>query len=604
MRRLILDADRPAQPNEADGSRYAWAGMGNTWAMKHWVLSVVAVSTGCYNGLQLGDASELDESIGSSAGEAGGSDGEDDADTDGDGETPPQAACAEPAVGLQPLRRLTRDQYTRTVRDLLGIDTDVADGFPTDERLGAFESNAIAPISNLGVEQYMAAAETLAADAMALHHDELVGCDPVTMGQEPCAEAFIRDLGKRAHRRPLSEDEVQMYLGLFQGARDGSDFDAALQLVLQTMLQSPHFLYHVEVGGQSDSPSEEIVAVDGYALASRLSYYLWGTMPDEALFAAAESGALAEADGLEAQAERLLADPRAAETIASFHLQWLHVDDMTAVDKDQELFPDFDEGLKAAMQQEVADFASYVIQEGDGNLRTLMSGSFTVSDDPQLLALYGVERPVGHQSGEPIELDPAQRAGLLTQPALLAKAAHTDQSSPVHRGVVVRENFLCQPLPTPPDDVDDTPPDPDPNATTRERFAEHTSDPACAACHVLIDGLGFGFENYDAVGAFRTMEGDLPVDASGEVVATADIDGPFDGAVELAGMLASSTNVQQCVSRQWLNFAIGRVVGDEDACSSDAVYAAFEASDLDVPSLILSVVSSDAFRYRRLEGGM
>lgn len=570
---------------------------------KLWVLSVVALSTGCYSGFQLGEEPALDESVGVDDGEAGSSTGGED-DTGSDSGLPPETACAEPAVGLQPLRRLTRAQYTRTVRDLLGIETDIADGFPSDERLGAFESNAIAPISNLGVEQYMGAAEILAEEAMALHREELVGCDPLTMGEDPCAEDFIRELGRRAHRRPLTDAEVESYVQLFDAARESSDFDAGLQLVLQTMLQSPYFLYHVEVGGQPQGPSEDVIAVEGYELASRLSYYLWGSMPDETLFAAAESGALDNTAGLEAEAQRLLADPRAAETIASFHLQWLHVDDMTAVDKDEELFPEFDEGLKAAMQQEVGDFASYVVREGDGNLRTLMSGSFTISEDPQLLALYGVERPAGHLSGDPIELDPAQRAGLLTQPALLAKAAHTDQSSPVHRGVVVRENFLCQPLPAPPDDVDDTPPDPDPDATTRERFDEHTSDPACAACHVLIDGLGFGFENYDAVGAFRTMEGDLPVDASGEVVATADIDGPFEGAVELAGMLASSANVQQCVSRQWLNFAVGRVVGDEDSCSTDAVYTAFESSDLDIPTLILSVVSSDAFRYRRLEGGM
>lgn len=582
--------------------------MGRSTATRSLVLSIVAASTGCYSGFQAGDPGELDASAGASVGEAGGDTGGDDGD-DGSstgGEMPPESACAEPTVGRQPLRRLTRAQYTTTVRDLLGIDTDVADGFPVDERMGAFESNAIAPISNLGVEQYMSAAETLASDAMTLHRNEVVGCDPVAMGEDPCAESFIRAMGTRAHRRPLSEDDVQLYLGVFDGAREASDFDGAIRLVLQTMLQSPYFLYHVEVQGQSEFPAGDgsVIAVDDYELASRLSYYLWGSMPDDTLFAAADSGALADPDGLAEQAERLLADPRASETIASFHLQWLHVDDMTSVDKDEELFPDFNESLKVAMQTEVADFASHVIQEGDGNLRTLMSGSFTVTDDPQLLALYGVELPVGYQPGDRVELDPEQRAGLLTQPALLAKAAHTDQSSPVHRGVVVRENFLCQPLPAPPDDVDDTPPDPDPNATTRERFAEHTSNPSCAACHVLIDGLGFGFENYNAVGAFRTMEGNLPVDASGEVVATADIDGPFDGAVELAGMLASSSNVHQCVSNQWLNYALGRVVGDEDSCSSESVYAAFEESDLDVPSLILSVVTSDAFRYRRLEGGM
>ena len=234
------------------------------------------MSSGCYSGVELGTASELSDSIGSGAGEAGteGDDG-DDTGSDSGGEDPSPEACAEPSVGLQPLRRLTRAQYTKTVRDLLNIDTDVAEGFPSDERVGAFESNAIAPISNLGVEQYMDAAETLAADAMALHRDEILGCDPSVMGEEPCAESFIREMGTRTHRRPLSEADVQTYVGLFLGARDRSSFEGALQLVLQTMLQSPYFLYHVEVSGQADPPTEEIVAVDDYELASRLSYYLW-----------------------------------------------------------------------------------------------------------------------------------------------------------------------------------------------------------------------------------------------------------------------------------------------------------------------------------------
>ena len=570
--------------------------------MRRLAAACCVVASACYSGVQLDASLDLDEPEGASGAASSGDSGDsgDDSDTD---DATPEAQCATPQVGSQPLRRLTRAQYTNTVRDLLGIDTDVAESFPADERIGAFESNAVAPVSNLVVEQYMDAAETLAEDAITLQRDVLVPCDPAIVGEDACADTFIRNFGARAHRRPLSEDDVELYTGIFVSGREGSGFDGGIQLVVQAMLQSPYFLYHVELD-EVPTDADTIVAVDPHTLASRLSYYLWGSMPDEALFAAAESGALGDPDELRSQAERLLDDPRAADTIASFHEQWLHVDDMTAVDKDEALFPEFDEALKGAMQREVGEFASYVIREGDGNLRTLLTASFTVTDDPRLLALYGVERPLGHVPGDPIELDGAQRAGLLTQPALLAKAAHVDQSSPVHRGVVVRENFLCQTLPSPPDDVDDTPPDPDPNATTRERFDEHTSDPACAACHQLIDGLGFGFENYDAVGAFRTEEGGLPVDATGEVLLTSDIDGPFDGAVELAGKLAQSENVHRCVSEQWFNYALGRVAGDEDQCSTDALYQTFEASDLDVRALIVGVVTSDAFRYRRLEGGV
>lgn len=573
--------------------------------MRTLAVACCLAASACYSGVHVDAVGILDENADSAGGDSSGEGpGGDSGDPDsGDS---PQAQCADPQVGDQPLRRLTRVQYTNSVRDLIGIDTDVAEGFPVDERIGAFESNAVAPISNLAVEQYMDAAETLAVEALALQRDALLPCDPALDGEDACAETFVRTFGARAHRRPLTEEDVAMYLSLYDSGQAEDGFDGGIRLVLQGMLQSPYFLYHVEIGGQSDAPNdaETIVAVSEHELASRLSFYLWGSMPDEALFAAADAGTLADPEELRAQAERMLAHPRAAETIASFHEQWLHVDDMTAVDKDPVVFPEFDEALKGAMQREVGDFASYVIREGDANLRTLLTGSFTVSDDPALLELYGVEAPVGHVSGEPIELDPTERAGLLTQPALLAKAAHVEQSSPVHRGVVVRQNFLCQMLPAPPDDVDDTPPDPDPDATTRERFHEHTADPACAGCHVLIDGLGFGFENYDAIGSWRTDEGGLPIDASGEIVGTSNADQTFDGAVELAGILAGSPDVQRCVSEQWFSYALGRVAGDEDACSTDAIYEAFAASDLDVRSLIIAVVTSDAFRYRRLEGGM
>ena len=180
----------------------------------------------------------------------------------------------------------------------------------------------------------------------------------------------------------------------------------------------------------------------------------------------------------------------------------------------------------------------------------------------------------------------------------MAKHAHADQTSPVHRGVLVRQNFFCQTLPPPPADVDNAPPDPDPNATTRERFAEHTENPECAGCHVLIDGLGFGLENYDGVGAFRTMEGDLPVDASGSING-ADVEGDFDGGVELAAMLAQSDDVRECVAEQWFRFAFARTSTDADDCSMEQIGLAFAEADYDVRVLLRGIALSDAFRHRR-----
>lgn len=552
------------------------------------------LAAGCYSGLD-----SASDPLVEAPDDGAGSDGPsaDDA-ADGGDDGPTDAQCVQPDVDTQPLRRLTTIQYANSVRDLLDVDTDVTAPFPLDERVGAFHSNAVAPVSDLVVEQYMDAAETLAVEAIAAHGTTLYGCDPGLAGEDACANSFIATMGKRVHRRPLTPAQTAMYRRLFEQGRDAIDFDNGMRLALQTMLQSPYFVYHVEVG-QADAADAEVIPLTDYEIASRLSYFLWATTPDPTLLAAADAGELSDAEALLDHAQRMLADERAQAVIASFHLQWLAIDNMTAVEKDVELFPSFGNGLKEAMQQDVADFARYVMRHDDATLPTLLTAAYTFSDDPDLLTLYGVTPPADHVPGDPIPLDPTERAGLLTQAALLAKAAHVDQSSPVHRGVVIRENLFCQTLPPPPQDVDDTPPEPAPDATTRERFAEHTKDPSCAGCHAMIDGLGFGMEHYDAIGAYRTKEGALPVDASGDIIGTEAINGPFDGAIELSQRLAESVEVQKCVTRQWFNFALGRVPGARDRCSTDDAFAQFEASGLDLRVLMLSVAASDSFRYRR-----
>jgi hypothetical protein len=507
--------------------------------------------------------------------------------------------CGDPQTGPTALRRLTNDQYDRTVMDLLGIETNFIDSFAPDERSGAFKSNGAAPVGQLQVEQYMDAAEGLATEAIG-DLGALLPCDPSTLGEDACAEEFIRDFGRRAYRRPLTDGEVAGVMQVYADGKAEGGFTDGIRIATQGLLQSPFFLYHVETGvegGESGQP----VALTGYEMASRLSYFLWNTMPDEDLFAAAEAGELFTDEGLQAQVDRMLADGRAAEAIANFHLQWLGVDEIGSVEKNSAVYPNFDPDLALAMRAETAAFANWVLTSGDGRLETLLTADFTITEDPGLLALYGVTLPPGHVPGDPVPLDPAQRSGLLTQASLLARHAHADQTSPVHRGQLVRENFLCTPLPPPPPDVDNVPPDPAPGSTTRERFAEHTANPSCAGCHVLIDGLGFGFEAYDGVGAFRELDENLPVDASGEVVGTDDIDGEFDGAVELAAKLADSTQVQACVAQQWFRFSLGRLETDDDQCAFDHMQEAFDASDHDVRALVKTIVFSDSFRFRRVD---
>jgi hypothetical protein len=498
--------------------------------------------------------------------------------------------CSAPNVGTSPLRRLTREQYDNSLRDLLGVTGNPSVALSPDERITLFYSNAISPMTRLGVEQYGQVAEE-AARAASSNVDSLIACDRATLGDSACATQFITDFGRRAFRRPLSDIEHGRYRALYdEHATKG--FAEGIRLVVQAFLQSPNFLYHMEpVAQMAVSP------LDGFHLAARLSFALWNSIPDTELLDAAANQQLADTAGLVAQATRLLEDPRARDALASFHRQWLDLERLAEAQKDPTLFPQFDAALKTAMIDETASFVDQVIRRGDGRLQTLLSAPFTIAD-PVLQAFYGAGAPGADGTQA---LDPNQRAGLLTQPGFLAAHAHANQGSPVHRGLAVRKSLLCMTLPDPPANVNNVPPNPAPDATTRERFAEHDADPTCAACHTLIDPIGFGFENYDAIGQYRTEENGLLIDASGELTQAGDADGPFVGAVQLANKLAVSENVRSCVQKQWFRFALGRTESAEDACTMSSLATQFAASDYNVKSLLLALVSSDAFRYQRGE---
>jgi hypothetical protein len=504
------------------------------------------------------------------------------------------ADCSQVQVSAAPLLRLTREQYDNSIRDLLSIEGHPSLGLAADEKLAAFYSNSVSPVSRLSVEQYRDAAEALAAAAVQDNLAPLVGCSG-TDQNAACAERFIEAFGRRVFRRPLSAEEAASYRGLFD-ANQARSFADGVRVVVQTLLQSPNFIYHLEL---NPAPSGVGVApLSGYDVASRLSYALWNTLPDAELLDAADQGLLDTKPGLLAQAQRLLQSERAKDALASFHLQWLGLDGLLDVDKDAQLFPEFSDAMKGAMRDEAVRFADYVIRRGDGRLQTLLSAPFTVASG-DLLALYGAS--ASPAADGTVQLDPAERAGLLTQGAFLAAHAHANQTSPVHRGLAVRKNLLCTDLPDPPPNVNNNPPAPDPNATTRQRFEQHRTDPTCAGCHQLLDPIGVGFENYDAIGRFRTTENGLPVDANGELVAAGASSGAFSGAVELAQRLSTSPEVRACVQKQWFRFSLGRFEGPEDACTLQALAAEFAASDVDVKQLLLSLVTSDAFRYRKVE---
>jgi len=500
-------------------------------------------------------------------------------------------------VATTPLQRLTRRQYVSTVRDLLGVELD-PELLPGDERVGAFHANVEAPVDLVAVERYLRAAETAAASADIA---ALLPCDPAS-GDAGCASRFIADFVYRAWRRPLTADEQTTFEALHAlGTDGGAEFARGMRLVIDAALASPETYYRIE----ASTPTEHagIERLDAHSLVSRLSYYLWQSTPDDELLALANDGSIHDVGVLRAQAERMLDDPRAGEAIRSFASQWLGIEELAHLQKDATLFPEFDDALAREMGLETEQFVDHVVREGDGRLETLLTGSFSFGSD-RVLALYGAEAPP--RAGEPAALDPARRAGVLTHASVLATHASHDQTSPIHRGLFVRQRLLCQDLPPPPDGLMVSLPPLDDAATTRERFAQHRADPACSGCHELMDPIGFGFEAYDAIGRYRETENGLPVDASGRIVGSEDLDGAFVGAVELANRLVESEQVQRCLAEQWLRFGLGRATTDADRGSVVALTRELDASDRDVRRLLVELVTTFSFLHRRVvaeEGG-
>jgi len=333
-------------------------------------------------------------------------------------------------------------------------------------------------------------------------------------------------------------------------------------------------------------------------MASRLSYFFWNSMPDAELLTKAAAGELHTPAQIEAQARRLVADPRTQSTLKDFTQQWLG-----ATQFDSLVRVAGAEGAQAYnsdWQESLERFIDHSLLGKQGGLELLFK-SPTVYLNSHLAALYGVPVPDDVAGSDFFAVDlPGERIGLLTQPGLMALLAHPDQSAPIQRGVFVRNKLLCQPPPDPPPSVNQAPPDPDPNATTRQRFAQHTADKDCAGCHRLIDGLGLPLEGFDNLGRFRATENGLTLDLTGEVFATRDeaIAGAFVGPAELATRLAQSAQVEACVVTQLYRYGTGRVEGDADRCSLAQAVFRFQQSKGNFSEMMVAMALSDAFRYR------
>lgn len=508
----------------------------------------------------------------------------------GSSRTEGPASCGTPDTAASTIPRLTRVEYDYAVEDLLGDTTGPARAFVPDDVTTGFEVGGA--VSPLLVEQYLSTATEIATRAT----EDLAGLTGCATEGEACARTFIEALGRRAYRRPLTSEESASLLEVYRTGAMLEDHRTGIQLVLESLLVSPSFLYHVE-SATPDASAGALVELDDFEVASRLSFFFWRSIPDDELLDAAEAGELADPGNVEAQARRLLEDERAQRGIHDFHRQWLGLDRLEVVERDATVYPEYSHELAGDMRASLELFLGDVMTNG-GSLDDLLRTDFAYVNE-RLAPIYGLEGVTGPELRR-VSVDPSQRAGLLTHPALLTLLGKSNQSDPIHRGVFVRTRLLCQQLPPPPGDVDITPPDLEPGLTTRERFDQHRSEPRCAGCHQLIDPIGYGFERYDAIGRFRATEEGHDVDASGEVFSGGDASGPFDGALELADQLSSSDTVRSCVARQWFRYATGRVETADDLCALEQLDRSFEESGYDVRELMIALVATDAFTHRRI----
>jgi hypothetical protein len=501
------------------------------------------------------------------------------------------------APGPSFLRRLTNEEYNDTLRDLLG-ETDTIDraarfDFVPDSRVHGFASNAEnVTMSRVALERYRDAAEAVSESVA---NDETVrervlGCDPVSEGSA-CVSGFVERFARVAYRRELSSEEKGELLALTRN----DDVIEGLRLVIERVLLSPHFLFRIEEGVE-DPERPELLRLSGYEMATRLSYLLLGTTPSAALLDRAAAGALDTAEGVAAVAREMLGDPRAKTAVRRFYDQWLKLDLVPELQRDATLFPDFDAELKAAMREETTRLLESYIWEPGKNFLDVISSPVTFMNE-KLADFYGAPPVQGWQLVSYPE--GAGRKGLLGHASLLAVSSRADRASIILRGKYVREVLLCTTMPPVPATVP-TLPAPDPNQSEADRLAQHSTDPGCAGCHNLMDPLGTGLSNFDAVGRFTSVDPQgFPVTTAGVIHGFDDLEDPsFDGEVELADKLRALPALPQCVVTQLFRHAFARQerMGDSPLLSS--VLETFADSGYDLKELFVAFVTSDAFRYR------
>lgn len=519
------------------------------------------------------------------------------------GSAPLTAADPLSASNTRRVRRLSAREYDNVVRDLLGDTSGPAKHFIPDAFQNGYDNGSVGlAIQSDQVTSYQMAAEALAASAVERQLSQLLGgCNVAAAGEAACAEAFLNTVVPRAFRRPPTTTELSRLRDVYQSAAKLLGFDGGIQTALEAVLQSPQFLYREELGPVDSQllPGSSVQLTD-YEVASELSFLLTGSSPDDELWNTVRAGSFKTSADYRREAERLLASSGARDTLRAFLHQWLATDRLAGLTKDLTAYPSFSPALAASMSSELDQFFDAVLWQGQGSLRELFTSSQSFAD-AGLGQLYGV--PVSTDGFQPVTLDPTLRRGVLTRAGFLAVHAAVDSSGPITRGVFVLQSLLCAPPPAPPANVPPAVPSGDPRAqdqTTRQRFESHVSTQFCAACHRMIDGVGFGFEQFDGIGAHRTTEKGQPIDSSGSLVGTNGIDGPYAGVAALTTRLADSPQLRDCFVRQVYRYGMGQVEPNDSAAGLSELAGDF-SSDAKLVEVLLDLVQSPLFVTRSVE---
>jgi hypothetical protein len=554
-------------------------------------LSTVTVS-GCYSGLSDFERNPFFDP----ANEDGDSGADGGSDSDGG-----PGVAGEHDPGRVTMHRLTNTEYDNTMRDLFhGLDVSPSAEFPADEvSLGFDNISDVLSVTPVLFELYDRAAEQTIAQAFATAgegsvRDQILTCQPAPGAEATCADEIMRSFGKRAWRRPLTDQEVGQLVALVQDAMlAGNDFTEGIALGLQALLVSPYFLFRVELDPEPDSMVPH--PLTNHELAARLSYFVWSTMPDEELTDLADAGLLDDAQTLATQVQRMLQDERAESLVDDFAGQWLYLRNLDYdLAKDYGTFPEFDAELQASMKTEAEMFFRTFITE-KRSLRELLTADDTFMD-ARLAEHYGLPAPEG-EGFQRVSLEGLPRRGLLTQPGILSVLSHAAVTSPVKRGKWVLEQLMCIHPPPPPPGVEIPPLAPGEGGTMREQLAQHRADPACAACHELMDPIGLGLENYDAIGRFRELDYGKPIDTAGKLPTGES----FEGAMDMVALLADGEDFAACTARKTLTYALGRETVASDDPYLEEIMADFQAADMTLEGLLVAVVTNDTFRTRRGE---